>query len=333
MANLSQIPGAQEITVYILNIFAGVLKMSDNDQKNTQDRLNPSEFIGREFGNITLISLIGQGAMGAVFIGFQKSLKRKVAVKIYPKALPESSTMRLRFRDEAEIVAVLNHPNIIPVFDMGETDDFLYIIMQLIEGEDLRLFIQRHLLNPLPSRRAISVTEALGIMIPVLEALSYAHGEGVIHRDIKPANILINSKLNRSYLADFGIASTEHSDEDNYDSILGTPLYIAPEQASGKTIDKRADIYSAGLVLFELLAGRLPLKYKKLDEVIRTKIYDPDGLFSCSPKEASDTIDTALDNIILKAIAGDREKRFSNCDALLDNLKDYSKKMTADENK
>lgn len=303
--------------------------MTRQGTRENNNQIHPENFIGKELGNITLMSLIGQGAMGAVFTGFQKSLKRKVAVKIYPKSMPDSNTMKFRFRDEAETVAVLNHPNIIPVFDMGETDEILYIIMQLVEGEDLRSYIQRHLLHPLPSRRVISVKNALEIMIPVLEALSYAHDEGVIHRDIKPANILINSKLNRPYLADFGIACTQDSEESS-DTILGTPLYIAPEQASGKKVDKRSDIYSAGLVLYETLACKLPIRYKTVDEVIRTKVYNPDDLFSCPPSVASKTIDEDLEEIIEHSIAGDPRKRYESCRIFLEEIRKYAKNKIPD---
>ena len=300
--------------------------MSDHvEDKKTFKQFDPAEYIGKVFGNITLLSMIGKGAMGAVFIGFQQSLKRKVAVKIFPKVFSESSTMRLRFRDEAETVAVLNHPNIIPVFDMGETDDLLFIIMQLVEGEDLRTFIHRHQLHPVPSRRGITVQNGLQIMIPILDALAFAHSEGVIHRDIKPANILIDSRQTRPFLADFGIASTQHSDNDTSDTILGTPLYIAPEQVWGHRVDARADIYSAGIVLFELIAGKLPLSKTSLNDVIRLKMYDPEQFFSCSPSDACDKIDSELEEIILKATAPERDKRYSNCVSFLDELKIYVK--------
>jgi len=293
------------------------------EKKGSLKQFEPAAFIGKEFGNITLMSMIGKGAMGAVFIGFQKSLKRKVAVKLFPKALPESTTMKLRFRDEAETVAVLNHPNIIPVYDMGETEDLLYIIMQLIEGEDLRAFIHRHQLHPVPSKRVVPLKTGLTLMLPILDALRFAHNDGVIHRDIKPANVIIDTKQNRPFLADFGIASTQHSENDTTDTILGTPLYIAPEQAWGHHVDNRADIYSAGLVLYELAAGKLPLSKKTLAEVIRLKMYSPELLFSCSPSAANPQIDKTLEDIILRAIEPEVDKRYQNCTIFIDELTAY----------
>jgi serine/threonine protein kinase len=286
-------------------------------------QFEPAGFIGKEFGNITLMNMIGKGAMGAVFIGFQKSLKRKVAVKLFPKALPESTTMKLRFRDEAETVAILNHPNIIPVYDMGDTEDFLYIVMQLIEGEDLRTYIQRHLLHPVPAKRGVPLITGLSLMLPILDALRFAHDEGVIHRDIKPANIIIDTKQNRPFLADFGIASTQHSENDATDTILGTPLYIAPEQTWGHHIDQRADIYSTGLVLYELIAGKLPLSKRTLAEVIRLKMYSPEMLFTCTPSAASPQIDKPLEDIILHAIEPEVGKRYQSCATFLEDLTEY----------
>ena len=293
------------------------------EKKGGLKQFEPGAFIGKEFGNITLMNMIGKGAMGAVFIGYQKSLKRKVAVKLFPKALPESTTMKLRFRDEAETVAVLNHPNIIPVFDMGDTEDILYIVMQLIDGEDLRTYIQRHQLHPVPSKRGVPLLDGLTLMLPILDALRFAHEEGVIHRDIKPANILIDTKHNRPFLADFGIASTQHSENDSTDTILGTPLYIAPEQTWGHHIDERADIYSAGLVLYELIAGKLPLSKKTLAEVMRLKMYSPELLFTCPPSAASPLIDKALEDIILHAIEPETDKRYQHCETFLNELTAY----------
>lgn len=301
--------------------------------KNRLKQFDPSVHIGKEIGNITLMSVLGQGAMGAVFIGFQKSLKRKVAVKIYPKSLSESGTMRLRLRDEAETVAVLNHPNIVPVFDMGETEDLLYIIMQIIEGEDLRTFIQRHQLHPVQSRRVIPLQTCLQIMIQVLDALTYAHEEGVIHRDIKPANIMIDSRSNRTYLADFGIASSVLTEETPSDVILGTPLYISPEQVWGKCFDNRADIYSAGIVLFELILGKLPLSTRSLEEIMKIKLYNPETIFTCSPSAASSSIDKDLENIILQATAPDPENRYFNCRGFHKDLVAYYERTFPDHKK
>jgi serine/threonine protein kinase len=297
---------------------------------NPSKQFDPKVYIGKEIGNITLMSVLGQGAMGAVFIGYQKSLKRKVAVKIYPKSLSESGKMRLRLRDEAETVAVLNHPNIVPVFDMGETEDLFYITMQLIEGEDLREIILRQQLHPVPSRRVIPLQTCLQIMIHTTDALTYAHGEGVIHRDIKPANIMVDNRNNRTYLADFGIASSVLTEETPSDVVLGTPLYISPEQVWGKCFDNRTDIYSAGIVLFELILGKLPLSTRSLEEIMKIKLYNPETLFTLSPSAASSLIDKDLEKIILNATEPDPENRYFSCSVFHKDLVAYYERVFPD---
>ncbi len=299
-------------------------------EKKDSIKFDPKIHIGREIGNITLMSLLGQGAMGAVYIGFQKSLKRKVAVKIFPKASPNNSTMRLRFRDEAETVAVLNHPNIISVFDMGESQEYLYIIMQYIDGEDLRSFIHRHLLHPVPSKRLLPMQFCLQLLIQLLDALAYAHEEGVIHRDIKPANIILENRNNRPYLADFGIARSALSEDSKSNIILGTPLYISPEQVWNSDVDRRSDIYSTGIVLFELITGKLPLSKSTLDEVLKIKMYEPENLFNRTPSETSPLIDTELERIILKSIAPIPDDRYPDCNAFRKDLSSYYERAFPD---
>jgi serine/threonine-protein kinase len=291
---------------------------------------DPKLYLGKDIGNITIMSVLGRGAMGAVFIGFQKSLKRKVAVKIYPKSSPESSKMRLRFRDEAETVAVLNHPNIVPVFDMGETDELLYIIMQLIDGEDLRAFLHRQMLHPVVSKRTIPLQTCLQIMTHIIDALSYAHDENVIHRDIKPANILLDSRSRRPYLADFGIARSALSETGPSNIIMGTPLYISPEQVWGHNVDNRSDIYSTGIVLYELIVGKLPVKKMSVDIMLAIKMNEPERMFQCSPSEASPVIDSDLEDIILTAIKPEIDERYQSCKELYNDLVTYYNKHFAD---
>lgn len=267
-------------------------------------------FVGKEICNIVLLELIGQGAMGAVFIGYQKSLKRKVAIKVFPKKVAAQASCRVHFREEAETVAVLNHPHIVPVFDMGENEQFLYIVMQLIEGEDLRMMITRHQLHPIPSRRLIGLAKGLSIMIPVLDALAFAHQEGVIHQDVKPGNILVEERTGRPYLADFGIARSAMTEGCETFMVLGTPLYIAPEQIGEEEPDERSDLYSAGIVLYELLAGKLPFQKTTVEALLSMKINNPEALFTATPSAWCPRIDRELETIILKAIAPQRAQRY-----------------------
>lgn len=282
-------------------------------------------FIGREINSITLMELIGRGAMGAVFVGYQKSLKRKVAMKIFPKRTEEGGNYRIMFREEAETVAVLNHPNIVTVFDMGETDEFLFITMQLITGEDLRTMIRRHQLHPVPARRLIDLHTVLQLIVPVIDALAFAHEEGVIHQDIKPGNILIEERSMRPYLADFGIARSEMNEKFDSNMIMGTPLYIAPELIREEEVDPRSDIYSAGIVLYEAIAGKLPFKSKTVEELLSLKMKNPEALFTASPSEFCGAIDRELESIILKAISVNKEERYKTCRAFHTQLIHYQK--------
>lgn len=277
-------------------------------------KFEPREFIGKEVNNVTLVELIGRGAMGAVFVGYQKSLKRKVAIKIFPKEAAEDGSYKIQFRDEAEIVAGLNHPNIVTVFDMGDTEQFLFITMQLVVGEDLRSLIHRHQLHPVPARRTIDLRKVLSLMIPVLDALAYAHDEGVVHQDIKPGNILIEERTGRSFLADFGIARSAMNAKDDEESmVMGTPLYIAPEQISEERSDPRSDIYSAGTVLYEAIAGKLPFQKTTIEALLNLKMNDPAKLYTTLPSQFCPAIDTDLEKIILQAIAPRKEDRFQTC--------------------
>lgn len=285
--------------------------MSELTGKKIQ--FDTSSYIGREIKGVTLVELVGRGAMGAVFVGFQSSLKRKVAVKIFAKKNSAMPFFELRFRDEAETVAVLNHPFIAPVFDMGETDDLLYLMMQLIEGENLKDLLKRNQLNPIPSKRLLPACFVVDIMIKILDALDYAHREGVIHQDIKPGNIIIEERSNRPVLVDFGIAHSAITESDASSYIMGTPLYMSPEQVFSTKPDNRSDIYSAGIVLFEALVGKLPLEKNKSDQLLAIKRQDPEMLFTCRPSQCNPAITFDLERIILKAIATDPQNRYQSC--------------------
>jgi len=277
------------------------------------------KLIGAEISGVTLLCLHGRGHSGLVFVGFQRSLKRKIAVKLVPKAKATAQS----FMDEAEVIAVLNHPNIVTVFDVGEFGEYLYITMQLIEGDSLHGIIKRRLLHPAPSQRSVDAPKALQVMAATLDALSYAHGAGVVHQDVKPGNILIEKPGGRPYLVDFGIARTELT-EDKSKFVHGTPLYMAPEQARGEVTDPRADIYAAGTVLWECLAGKLPTPSLPAVKLVGIKARDPQKFFLKMPSESSPKIDGILQNIILKATAAEKELRYADCGQFAEALRKYA---------
>lgn len=239
-------------------------------------------YVGTNIGTVTLVKLLGQGSMGAVFVGYQTTLKRQVAVKILPKSLANSPKAQKMFRDEAETIGILNHPNIVPVYEMGETSDFFFQIMQLIAGNDLRTLLVRARKHPVPTKRILPFSETIHYLCQVLDALEYAHDEGVVHQDIKPANILIDDRFKRPIVADFGIARTVWAEYSASSSLFGTPLYISPEQAARSETDGRTDMYAVGVILMEMVAGVLPVRSESPADMIQRKKTDPDSFFTAT---------------------------------------------------
>ena len=287
-----------------------------------------SSYIGTTIGTVTLVKLQGKGAMGAVFIGYQATLKRQVAVKILPKSLASSARAQKMFRDEAETVGILSHPNIVPVYEMGETDDFFFQVMQLVVGQDLRTIIVKARKHPVPTKRILPLHETIRYISQVLDALGYAHDEGVFHQDIKPANILVDDRFKRPVVADFGIARTIWAEYSSEPMLFGTPLYMSPEQASLSATDGRTDIYSVGVILMEMTAGRLPIHTEPPTDMIKRKRTAPDTFFTARPSELNPSIDSELEAIILKAMAPLAENRFDDCLAFKDQLEIYARKRS-----
>lgn len=270
--------------------------------------------IGREFGNFVVVREIGRGAMGAVFLGYQKSLKRQVAIKLLPKELARARLAQQQFRDEAETIAILDHPNIITIFESGEDDQFFYQVMRLVDGQDLARLLEKLRKHPVPSRRLLPKAQTLRLINEILSGLAHAHGMGVIHQDLKPGNILIGNKDGRALIADFGIAKTMQIEYAARKAVVGTPIYLSPEQASARNTDHRTDLYSVGVMLFEMLAGRLPVRPEDARQTIIRKVRQPDSFFLQSPSQCHPNISAACENIILKAVATDPNQRFQNCD-------------------
>ncbi len=277
------------------------------------------KLIGADVAGVTLLTLHGCGHTGLVFTGFQRSLKRKIAVKLVPK----DKTTAQSFMDEAEVVAVLNHPNIVTVFDVGEFGEYLYITMRLVEGDSLQTLIKRKLRHPLPSQRYVDLPTALKTVAQTLDALAYAHKAGVVHQDVKPGNILIERESGRAYLVDFGIARTELTEDDGL-FVHGTPLYMPPEQARGEVTDARADIFAAGATLWECLAGTLPVPQLPTVKLVGIKARRPRDFFERTPSESSDRIDKELEAIIQKATASHRDDRYADCSEFLEKIKKYA---------
>jgi serine/threonine protein kinase len=254
---------------------------------------------GQMLGSYRIIEQIGEGGMAAVYKAYQPSMDRNVAVKVLPGQLAENEEFVKRFQREARIIAKLEHPYILPVFDYGEDDGVAYFVMRYLEAGTLKDRMRQ---------RSLNLQEIDRIFTQLTDALGYAHAQGVVHRDLKPANALIDSSGNL-FLTDFGIAKLLESASPRLtqtDAILGTPAYISPEQAAALPVDQRSDIYSLGVILYEMVTGRVPFTADTPLAVIIKHLNDPLPL----PSSIKPTISPATERVLLRALAKRPEDRF-----------------------
>jgi serine/threonine-protein kinase len=290
--------------------------------------LDLDHLVGQQVGTAVLLRKIGHGAMSAVFLAFQKSLKRQIAVKVLPKSLLTEKSAAF-FQQEAESAAILAHPHIIPIYEVGETDDFLFFTMQLVQGNPLTYYIQRAQKNIVPSKRLLPLATIISLMIKVLDALAYAHDNEIVHRDIKPDNVMIESHSKRPLITDFGVARVARTTSKTDRLLLGTPIYIAPEQIKSGSVDGRADMYSAAVMMLEMLMARVPYPpYTSAMDLLKMKLSLKDRLFQKRPSEVHPTANRALDEIVFKALAFDPDQRYDSCHTFAKELERYQKKMT-----
>jgi tetratricopeptide (TPR) repeat protein/predicted Ser/Thr protein kinase len=257
--------------------------------------LSPGENVGQH----RIIEQLGQGGMATVFKAYHPALDRYVAIKVLHPAFKEDPDFLARFQREARIVAKLEHPHIVPVYDFSEHKGMAYLVMRYIEGETLKAHLKGEPLSP---------ERTLEILKPVTEALAYAHGQGVLHRDIKPSNVMLTPE-GGIYLTDFGLARMAQSGEatlTRQDMMIGTPQYMSPEQAKGEKVDERTDIYSLGVVLFEMLTGRVPFSADTPYAVVHDHIYTPLPL----PTTIKPDIFPSLERVLLKALAKEKDDRY-----------------------
>jgi serine/threonine protein kinase len=229
------------------------------------------------FGRYEILDKLGEGAMGVVYRARDSALGRVVALKMLSQELGAEEELHQRFMREAEAIGLLSHPNIVTVYDMGETAGQLYMAMELLEGDDLRFLIEK--------RVAVPVADRVRILIQICEGVEYAHSKGVVHRDIKPANILVTASA-RVKILDFGLARVvTRAAITRRGVILGTPDYMSPEQAMGKPVDRRSDVFSAGSVFYEFLTMEKPFKAKTLHGVLYQIVSeDPDSILTLVPE-------------------------------------------------
>jgi len=258
-----------------------------------------------QLGKYTISEVLGKGAMGVVYKGFDPHIRRIVALKTIRKDLvddDQEANLLARFRNEAQAAGRLSHPGIVGVYDWGEVGDVAFLAMEYVEGNSLREYFVRG--THFESRDMVSV------MVQLLDALQHAHEQGVWHRDIKPANIIImkNGKLK---VADFGIARIDSSNLTQIGAVMGTPGYMSPEQYSGAMVDWRADLFSAGVVMYQLLSGARP--FTGTTESIAYKVCheNPPPPSAAEPGRCSEQFDA----VVMMALAKKPEERFQDARA------------------
>jgi serine/threonine-protein kinase len=281
--------------------------------------------IGTEVGTSTILRELGRGGMAIVFAAYQRTLKRQIALKILPKDVMNRRTAE-RFQQEAESAAILSHPNILPVFEVGETEGFLYMAMQMVQGESLGQRIEKAKRHLLPSRRRLPMEESLRVVCCVLDALHYAHHQDIVHRDIKPDNILMERHTERPLVTDFGLATVLRGEEDEKPMIQGTPVYMPPEQVMGRSVDGRSDVYAVGTMLFKLLSPDLPFPpFDSKLGLLKAKLARKQGFFVKKPSEVNPEVDGEMDRIVARATAYRMEDRYATCRDFMKDLEAYRK--------
>ncbi len=263
--------------------------------------------VGQTLGGYKLVEIVGSGAMATVYKSYQADLDRWVAVKVLH--YKEQSAL-VRFQREAKAIALLRHRNILIVYEYGEENSWPYIVMEYVQGGTLGDYIVTHPLD---------WAETINLVIPVAEALAYAHKQDIVHRDVKPTNVLL-PQPDWPLLADFGLAKIPSSSEQivtRSGTSMGTPAYVAPEQARGLAIDARSDIYSLGVVLFEMVTGHLPFDYTNPNKVLLAHISEPVP----APHRFNSNIPTTLEEIILKMLQKLPEDRYQDMAEIIQALR------------
>lgn len=276
--------------------------------ENCMDR-----YLGQLLDNrYEILEVIGSGGMAVVYKALCHRLNRYVAVKVLKDEFANDNEFREHFRAESQAVAMLSHPNIVSVYDFSRDSNCQYIVMELLEGITLKQYMQK--------KGALSWKEALHFATQISRALSHAHSKGIVHRDIKPQNIMV-VKDGSIKVADFGIAHLQNESNAEAPETMGSIHYISPEQAHGDPVDARADIYSLGVVMYEMLTGRLPYEGDTVEAIAIQHISQMLTL----PGDIKSDIPVQLEDITLRAISTDLNSRYQSADELLSDLEAFRK--------
>ncbi|MFZ5604603.1 MAG: serine/threonine protein kinase [Pseudomonadota bacterium] len=255
-------------------------------------------------GKYQIQGILGKGAMGVVYKGFDPNIARLVAIKTIHASLLDTDMGREllnRFRNEAQAVGRLNHANIVAIYEFDQDHGTPYFVMEFVEGQDLKS-LQK-------DGRKFTPEEAVNIVSAILTALAYTHQLGIVHRDIKPANVFITHN-NQIKLADFGIARVDNAELTQMGSVLGTPSYMSPEQCKGMKVDARSDLFSTGVVLYELLVGRKPFGGENTHAIMHSVL----SAEPARPSSHDKAVPKEFDDIIKKALAKKVEDRYQSAE-------------------
>ncbi|MEY2535629.1 MAG: eukaryotic-like serine/threonine-protein kinase, partial [bacterium] len=255
-------------------------------------------------GRYRVMDRIGSGGMADVYCAEDLQLGRNVALKVLHSRFAEDAEFVERFRREASSAAGLQHQHVVSVYDRGEWDGTYYIAMEFFQGESLKAVIQRE--GPLDPERAIDLT------VQILRAARFAHRRGIIHRDLKPHNVLVDDE-DRAKVTDFGIARAGASDMTQTGSIMGTAQYLSPEQAQGHPVSEPSDLYSIGVVLYELLTGRVPFEGESAVTIALKHVNER----PVPPSRFNAAVSPELEGVVLRALEKDPARRFGDADEFI----------------
>ena len=267
----------------------------------------------KSLGRYQIQGVLGKGAMGLVYDGVDPNLDRRVAIKTILTSKLDKETARLyslRFGREVRAVARLNHRNIVQVYDFGTEGDLAYIVMEHIQGKELKDYFD--------GNERFELKKAFGLMIELLDALDFAHEAGIVHRDIKPGNVMIDAG-GHAKLTDFGVArvadSGDQAEATRAGAMVGTPSYMSPEQIQGQAVDRRTDIFSAGIIFYQFLTGQKPFEGTQF--VLQQKIVQDDPVWPSAIVQ----VPLAFDRVIARALAKNVEHRYQSARGFADSLK------------